>query len=179
VTHSDVFFALKEKFVGINELESDALMEIVSSVGDKGDSLRRFYIEVITSSKYLDLPTVKTISDKYSVPKLYASHISSKFDNFVTSIRLVCKENASRKMSGKPIGENPDGWTKNGVPMFGSTEKLTINKAGGLAKICGAMNTPGYTDHLEDLFKESATDVAKIKYAKLIKGKTPQLEYKE
>ena len=179
MTHSELFFAIKEKMVGLNEYESDALMDIISKVADKGDSLRRFYIEVITSAEYPNLPTIKKIAEKYSVPKLYAAHINKKFNNFLSNIHIVCKENNDRIFKGLKPGEDPDKWLKNGVPMFGSTEKLTINKAGGLIKICSGIHTSGYTDYLEQLFQESAVDVSKVKYAKLISGNSYQIEYKE
>ena len=179
MTHSELFFTIEERMAGLNEYESDALMEIVSKVADKGDSLRQFYIEVITANEYPNLPEIKKIAEKYSVPKLYASHINKKFNSFLDNIRIVCKENENRILSNKKPGLDPTKWTKNKVPMFSSTEKLTITKAGGLQKICKGITTSGYSDHLEQLFKEAAVEVSKIKYAKLITSSNYNIEYKE
>jgi hypothetical protein len=178
MTHSEVFFALKERIPGLDKYETEALMEIVSTLGSKGESLRQFLMEVITEKEYPTLPLIKKIAEKYSVAALFEDHIEDRFNEFRDNLFIVCEENQKRISAGKSPGLDPDKWTKNGLSMFKSTEKIAIETIGDLQAICTNLHKPGYTDYLKKIFKDSATKVSSIKYADLIRYHGSQIEYK-
>jgi len=177
MTHNELLVILIDKMPNMNVFDIEILKDIVAGIALKGDSLYDFYRELTTSGEYLDVALVKKIAEKYSVPKMYKEHIDSRFLLFKENIKIVCTENAKAVLEGKRPGLNPDRWLRDKKPMFGSTEKITIKKAGGIQSICENIMHVGHFDYLKKLFEESATDVSKVKYA-LIMKKNKELEHK-
>jgi len=171
MTHSELLAALVDKIPKMNKFDLEILRDIVAGIALKDNSLYDFYREVTTSNSFIDVALIKKISEKYSVPTMYREHIDSRFYAFKENIKTVCALNRERVKSGKKPGFNPDKWMKDGKPMFSSTEKRTIEKIGGLDKLCESMLNVGFFDYLKTLFEESATDVSKVKYALMMDGK--------
>lgn len=169
MTHSDLVDVLADKISKMNEFDMDILEDIVAGIALKDDSLYQFYRELTTCGRYLDIALVKEISEKYSVPSLYRSHVDKRFDLFKENIKIVCTKNKELVSDHKRPGLIPDRWLRDKKPMFGSTEMTTIEKAGGLGSICDKFLMVGQFDYLKLLFEEAATDVSKVKYALIIK----------
>ncbi len=178
MTHNELLVILMDKMPNLNVFDIDILKDIVAGIALKENSLYDFYRELMTSGEYLDIALVKKIAEKYSVPRLYKKHIDDRFAKFKENIKIVCIENTKALNNGKRPGLNPDRWLRDKKPMFGSTEKITIEKAGGLESVCKNMMHVGHFDYLRTLFEESATDVSKVKYA-LIMSKHKELEHKK
>lgn len=177
MTHIELLTLLVKKMPKLTREEGEILKNIVSKIAIKGDSLFEFYEELCTTNGILNLSTVKEISQKYSVPELYKDHIHSRFNEFRKNIRIVSSRNAILKQNGKPMALDPEKWTKNKLRMFASTEKMVIEKAGGLEEIGLHIHDIGYFDYLEKLFLESAIDISRIKYSSLLNGKKDLIEY--
>jgi len=175
MTHKQLLEVLVNKITNMNKFDVVILKDIIAGLALKGDSIQDFYREITTCGKFLDLALIQNIAKKYSVPSLYSDHIDSRFGLFKENIKVVCSQNPQFSMENKRPVLNPGGWLRDKKPMFGSTEKATIEKAGGLEKICSQILNVGYFDYLRTLFEESATDVSKVKYALMIKDVTNQI----
>ena len=171
MTHSELLAALVDKIPKMNKFDLEILRDIIAGIALKDNSLYDFYKEVTTSNSFIDVALIKKVSEKYSVPVMYREHIDERFDKFKENLKTVCALNRKRIDSGKEPGYDPDKWLKDRKPMFSSTEKRTIEKIGGLEKLCSSMLNVGFFDYLKTLFEESATDVSKVKYALMMDGK--------
>jgi len=178
MTHIELLSALMKKLPRLNREEGEVLKNIVSEIAKKDNSLFEFYEEVTTEKDILSLPVIKRIAEKYSVPELYKDHIRERFLEFKQNIMMVCDTNKNLVSKGRSPGLDPDKWMKGGVSLFSSTEKKTIETAGGLEMICRSIHNVGYFDYLFKLYKKSATEVSKIKYSLLMSGKKSEIEYK-
>ena len=162
----------------MNTYDRDILKNIIAGLADKDDSLVRFYEDVTTSGKFIELSLLKNIAQNYSVPTIYEDHIQERFSKFKANLKIVYATNSSRKDSGLKQGFITEKWMKDKKPMFGSTESLTIETAGGLKKIAQGMHNSGYFEYLFKLYEQSATNVSKVKYSLLIKSTANAIEYK-
>ena len=158
--------------------ETDVLRDIIAGIAKKGDSVFRCYSEILTSNDFVTLSGVKRIADKYSVPELYEDHINKRFQDFKTNLKTVCRINHEKSKINVVQGFHVDKWKKGGVQMFGSTESITITKAGGLETMCREIHSVGYFEYLMKIFKESAIDVSKRKYSSLIMTSEDMIEHK-
>jgi hypothetical protein len=156
----------------------EVLNNIVSSVENKHDSLFKFFEELATTDGFLSLAIIKRVSEKYAVPVLYKDLISDRFIEFKSNIRMVCIKNKEMESKNRNPGLSPDKWIKNGLQMFSSTEKMTIESIGGLDVICRHIHDIGYFDYLFKVFKESAVNVSQIKYSLLLNDESKKIEYK-
>ncbi len=169
MTHSELLVSLIDKMPKMNIFDMEILKDIIASIALKDDSIYDFYRDITTSGSFVDIASIERIAKSYSVPSMYRTHIDRRFDDFKSNIKNICIENKLIIMDGRMPGLNPDNWFKNKKPMFASTEKLTIEKAGGIRNICDKMFNIGYFDYLKILFEKSATDVSKVKYALMMK----------
>lgn len=176
MTHSELLVSLVDKMPKMNTFDMDILKDIVAGVALKEESIYEFYREVTTSGAFVDMALIERISSKYSVPSMYRKHIDSRFDLFKSNIKRVCVENKQLVEEGKNPGFNPIHWEKNNKPIFGSTERITIEKAGGLEDICQEVFNVGYFDYLKKLFESAATEVSKMKYSLIIKSQPKAIE---
>jgi hypothetical protein len=179
MTHVELLFALTKKLPRLSREEGEILKNIVSGIAQKGDSLFKFYEELTTTESILSLPVIKRISEKYSVPSLYKGHINERFSEFKKNIRAVCVKNKELADNSRAPGLDPDKWLKNKRAMFGSTEKITIENAGGIETICKNIHGIGYFDYLSKIFSEAATEVSRLKYSKLLQDSPEKIEYKK
>ena len=179
MTHVELLFALTKKLPRLNREDGEILKNIVSGIAQKNDSIFRFYEELTTSNGILNLQIIKKTSENYSVPKLYGDLIDNRFKDFKMNIISVCAKNKQRIADNKNPGYDESKWMKSGQRMFSSTETTTIEKAGGLENMCISIHTIGYFDFLRKIFLESATEVSRAKYSKLIQSGKNAIAYKE
>lgn len=175
MTHSELLVALMDKIPKMNAFDVDILEDIIAGLALKDNSLYDFYKEVITSSQFVDIALIEKIAKKYSVPNMYRSHIDNRFEEFKMNIKSVCVENKNLVLNGKQAGLDPSKWFKDKKPMFASTEKMVIERVGGIESICNSIMNVGYFDYLKTIFESAATDVSKIKYAQMM---TKAIEHK-
>jgi len=163
----------------LDKIDEKILKDIIAGLADKDDSIFEFYTKLTTAAEYITLPLVKKLAEDYSVPKMYEDHIEKRFEEFKANLKTVYTLNCKSKEEGRSPGYIPSKWLKSKAPMFGSTELMTIDKVGGLESIGEGMFTVGYFDYLKKIFKESATDISKLKYSNLIKASDKMIESKK
>lgn len=179
MTHVELMSTLKKQLPKLNKAEGEILRELVSSIGEKDNSVYRFYEELSTNGVILGLPNIKKVAQNYSVPALYKDLIESRFDKFKMNLKAICQKNADIILAGKEPGFDPAKWTINGGKMFQTTETKTIQNAGGIETICTRIYTVGYFDYLNKLFLEAATETSRLKYSLLLKSDIDMIEYKD
>ena len=170
MTHNELMAALVDKMPKMNTFDLEILKDIIAGIALRENSIYDFYRDVTTSGSFIDISTIQKISKNYTVPSMYREHIDTRFDMFKENVKIVCYENSKLVSHGKRPGFDPNKWLRNKKPMFGSTEKITIDKANGLDNICNGIMNVGQFDYLKKLYEESATDVSKVKYALMMKS---------
>jgi len=175
MTHNELLAILIDKMPKMNSFDVDILKDIVAGVALKDNSIYDFYRELTTSGNFLDMALIERIAKNYTVPSMYREHIENRFDSFKNNIKTVCLKNKIAVDTGKKPGYKAERWVKDSKPMFSSTERMTIDKAGGLQIMCRNIMKVGQFDFLKSLFEESATDVSKVKYALMMQSSVKQL----
>lgn len=177
MTHTELLAILMDKIPKMNEFDIEILKDIIAGIALKDSSLYDFYREITLKSDFVSIALIEEVAKKYTVPQMYRDHIDQRFNTFKNNIKIVSDKNNNMISLGEQEGINPDKWFADGKKMFSSTEKLTIEKAGGLSKIRTSLTNVGYFEYLRKLFEGSATDVSKVKYALMMK-KNKQIEGK-
>jgi len=177
MTHFELLAILKKKLPKLNRPENQILKETIAGLGDKDNSLYRFYKELSTNGYFLDLANIEKVAKNYSVPILYKDLINSRFDKFKLNLKSICQKNQILIDEGKKPGYDPTKWIINGRNMFQTTEEKTINHVGGIEAISKSIYTIGYFDYLKKVFLESATETSRLKYSLLLSEDINTIEY--
>lgn len=175
MTHNELLATLIDKIPKMNVFDVEILKDIVAGIAKKDNSLYDFYRELSTSGEFLDIALVEKIAQKYTVPSMYREHVDKRFDLFKENLKIVTLKNKEAIADGKKEGLNPDNWVRDGVKMFGSTEKHAIEKAGGLGSIRASIMNFGYFEYLKSIFENSATEISKSKYSLIMKNNQKQI----
>ena len=165
-THASIFTAILRKLPdNISEMDKEILLDIILNVGDKDDSLQKFYKAVSIYTGFLTLGKINELSDRYKVHIVYKEYISDRFKYFEDVVFTV--ELKSRKLiaSGEEVSYDIEAWCPPEKKILNRTDLLTIEKAGGLKEIVGRLYETGYVNYLRRLYGEAADERAVSKYA--------------